>query len=163
VTEEGQYCLGDVDYWFDVEQFEALIERARLLPPHDWQAEDLRRRAATLYHGDFLPEVERVWCVPKRETLREMYLEALIEVGQCHERRREFELAIGWYRRALEVDELREGVHRRIMYCYFEGGRRSNALAQYRRCRKILRQELDVEPSVETKRLYEQIAEKRIE
>ncbi|RLC75369.1 MAG: hypothetical protein DRJ03_30355, partial [Chloroflexi bacterium] len=162
VTEEGQYRLGDVDYWFDVEQFEALIERARLLPPHDWQAEDLRRRAAALYHGDFLPEVERVWCVPKRETLREMYLEALIEVGQCHERRREFELAIGWYRRALEVDELREGVHRRIMYCYFEGGRRSNALAQYRRCRKILRQELDVEPSVETKRLYEQIAEKRI-
>jgi len=162
VAEDGQYRLGDVDYWFDVEEFEALIERARLLPPQDWQAEDLRRRAAALYQGDFLPEVERVWCVPKREALREMYLRALIEIGQCHERRKEFEMAIGWYRRALEVDELREGVHRRVMYCYSKSGRRSDALAQYSRCRETLRQEIDVEPSAETKRLYEQIAGKRI-
>jgi DNA-binding SARP family transcriptional activator len=87
-----------------------------------------------------------------------MYLEALIGVGQCHEARRELEGAISWYRRALEVDELREDVHRRIMHCYAEAGRRSEALAQYDRCREILRRELDIEPSVETKRLYERTA-----
>jgi LuxR family maltose regulon positive regulatory protein len=158
VMDEGQYCLGDVDYWFDVGEFEALIGRARLLPSHDWQTEDLWRRAVALYQGDFLPEVERVWCVPKREELLGMYLEALIGVGQCHEARRELEGAISWYRRALEVDELREDVHRRIMHCYAEAGRRSEALAQYDRCREILRRELDIEPSVETKRLYERTA-----
>jgi len=163
VMEGGQYRLGDADYWFDVEEFESLIERARLLPPQDWQAEDLRRRAVELYHGDFLPEVERVWCVPKRESLREMYFGTLIEIGQRHETRKEFEKAIGWYRRALEVDELREDTHRRIIHCYFEAGQRSNALAQYRRCREILRRELDVEPSAETRKLYEKIAGKRME
>jgi len=161
VVEEGRYRLGDVDCWFDVEEFEASVERARLLPPHDWRTEDLWRRAVALYRGDFLPEVGRVWCVPKREALRELYLEALVGVGRCHEARREFEGAIGWYRRTLEVDELREDVHRRIMHCYAEAGRRSEALAQYHHCQEILRRELDIEPSVETKRLYERIAGKR--
>jgi len=162
VMEGGQYRLGDVDYWFDVDEFEALVGRARLLPPHDWQTEHLWRRAEALYRGDFLPEVQRVWCVPKREALWEMYLEALVGVGRCHEARREFEEAIGWYRRALEVDELREDVHRRIMHCYTGAGRRSEALAQYHRCQGILRRELDVEPAVETRRLYERIAGKRV-
>ncbi len=161
VMEEGRYRLGDVDYWFDVEEFESLVERARLLPPQDWQAENLWRRAVALYRGDFLPEVERVWCVPKREELREIYIEALVGMGQCHEARREFEGAIGWYRRALEVDELREDVHRLIMRCFAEAGRRSEALGQYHRLEEILRWELDIEPSAETRKLYEQIAGKR--
>jgi len=62
----------------------------------------------------------------------------------------------------LEVDELREDVHRRIMHCYTGAGRRSEALAQYHRCQGILRRELDVEPAVETRRLYERIAGKRV-
>ncbi len=161
VVEGGRYRLGDVDYWFDVEEFEALVERARLLPPRDWQTENLWRRAVALYRGDFLPEVERLWCVPKREALREMYIETLIGMGRCHEARREFAEAIGWYRRALEVDELREDVHRRLMHCHAEVGRRSEALAQYHRCQEILRRELNVEPSIETKRLYERIAEEK--
>ncbi|MDY6876758.1 MAG: BTAD domain-containing putative transcriptional regulator [Chloroflexota bacterium] len=160
VVEEGQYRLGDVDYWFDVQEFEMLIERARLLPPGDWQTENLWRRAVTLYRGDFLPEVERVWCVPRRETLWEMYLEALLGVGRCHEARRDFEGAIAWYRRALEMDELREDTCRHIMRCYAKAGRRSDALAQYHHCQELLKRELDVEPAVETRRLYEQIAGK---
>ena len=158
VMDEGQYCMGDIDYWFDVEAFETLVNRARLLPSHDWQTEDLWRRALALYRGDFLPEVERVWCVPRREALRGMYLEALIGVGQCYEARREFEDAIGWYKRALELDDLREDIHRRIMHCYVEAGRRPEALAQYHRCQEILQRELGVDPSIETQRLYEQIA-----
>lgn len=157
VMEGGQYRFGDVDYWFDVAEFEALVERARLLPPHDWQTERLWRRAASLYGGDFLPEVERVWCVPRREALREMHIETLVGIGRCYEARREFEGAVGWYRQALEIDELREDIHRRIIHCYAEAGRRSEALAQYHRCRESLRRELSIEPSPETQGLYERI------
>lgn len=160
IIEEGKYQLGDIDYWFDVEEFEELVGRARLLPPQDWQTETLWRHAVELYQGDFLVDIDGVWCVPKRETLREMYIEALVGIGECHEVRREFEGAIEWYRRALTVDELREDIHRRIMRCYDKAGRRSEALAQYHRVQEILRRELNVEPSSETKRLYEHIAGK---
>jgi ATP/maltotriose-dependent transcriptional regulator MalT/DNA-binding SARP family transcriptional activator len=157
VVEGGKYTLG-VDYWFDVQEFETLTERARLLPPHDWQAQELWRRAVELYKGDFLPEVERAWCVPKREQVRNQYIEALIESARCREARGAVDEAVAWYRRALEEDELREDVHRRIMRVYAEAGRRSAALAQYRDCRKTLKQELGVEPSRETQRLYEEVA-----
>jgi LuxR family maltose regulon positive regulatory protein len=158
VLEGGYYRLGDVDYWFDVEEFEALAARARLLAPHDWQTEDLWRRALALYHGDFLPEVERTWCVPRREALQETYVEALLGVGKCHEARRDFEGAIEWYRRALAVDELREDVHRQIMCCYDAAGQRAKAIAQYQCCEEVLREELGLGPSPELRQLYERIS-----
>ncbi len=157
VVKGGKYTLG-VDYWFDVEAFEALVQRARLLPPRDWQARELWKRAVELYHGSFLPEVDRAWCVAKREELCQTYVEALIELARCCEVRGAFEEAISWYRQALDRDELREDIHRSIMRAYAEVGRRSDALAQYDLCRKILRQELGVEPSRKTQRLCEEVA-----
>jgi DNA-binding SARP family transcriptional activator len=157
VVEDGRYRL-DVDYWFDVEEFEALVDRARLLPPHDWQAEELWRRALLLYNGELLPEVLRAWVAVKRQELCGKYVEALVELGRCHQVRGAFEGAIDWYLRALEVNELREDIHRRVMRTYADAGRRSGALAQYRRCQDILRKELGVEPSRETGALYREIA-----
>ncbi|MGD8966891.1 MAG: BTAD domain-containing putative transcriptional regulator [Anaerolineae bacterium] len=156
VVEDGRYRL-DVDYWFDVDQFDALFERARLLPPYDWQAEELWRRAVQLYHGELLPEVERAWVVVKRRELGDKYIEALVELGLCHEARGALEEAIDRYRQALELDELREDIHRRIMRTYADAGRRSDAIAQYRRFHNILRRELGIEPSRETTRLYQEI------
>ena len=87
-------------------------------------------------------------------------VEALIGLGRCHEARGTFDRAIGRYRQALGVNELREDVHRRIIRAYADAGRRSDAVAQYRRCRATLREEVGVEPSTETKRLYEEITGK---
>jgi len=163
VLEDGRYRVGKVECWFDVAEFEGLVERARLLPVQDWQAEHLWKRAVGLYGGDFLPEVERVWCVARRERLREMHVEALVGLGRCYEARREYGEAVGWYGRALEVDELREDVHRQVMRCYAAAGRRADALAQYCRCRDVLKRELSVAPARETRELYERIVGKEMD
>jgi two-component SAPR family response regulator len=160
LLEDRQYHIGNVDYWFDVEEFEKLADRARLLPSHDYQTQTLWQRAVALYKGDFLPEVKRLWCVPKREKLREVYIESLIGVGQCHEVRGEFEEAVEWYKRALALDEWREEIHRRVMHCYNQAGRSADALAQYHSCQEVLRRELNTKPSGETTRLYEEISRK---
>jgi DNA-binding SARP family transcriptional activator len=47
------------------------------------------------------------------------------------------------------------------MRCYAEAGRRSEALAQYERCREVLDRELGMEPAVEIRDLYERIRGKR--
>jgi two-component SAPR family response regulator len=158
VIEGGQCSLGDVDYWFDVREFDAWVRRARDVSFEDEEALDLWQRAVELYGGDLLPDVGRDWCVTRREELRQMYVEALVGVGRCHEARREFNEAISWYRRALDADELREDVHRRIMQCYVEGGRRAEAVEQYHRCESTLARELGLDPAPETRELYERIA-----
>jgi two-component SAPR family response regulator len=157
VVEDGKYRLA-VEYWFDVDQFDALVERARLLPPHDWQAEELWRRAVQLYRGELLPEVDRAWIVVRRRELGDKYMEALVELGRCHEVRGTLEEAIDRYRQALGENELREDIHRRVMRTYADAGRRSDAITQYRRCQEILRRELGIEPSRETMKLYQEIA-----
>jgi len=148
-----------VDYWFDVTEFEALVEQARSLKSHDWQVEQLWQQAVARYRGDFLPEVGQIWCVAKREALRQMYIEALIGIGRCCEAQDRFEAAVSWYQRAVEVEVTREDVHLRIMRCYAKAGFRSEALAQYNHYRKILTQELNAEPSDEMRRIHRKIIE----
>jgi DNA-binding SARP family transcriptional activator len=158
VVKGGQYQIGEIDTWYDVEEFDSLVERARLLPPRDWQTEELWRRAVDLYQGDFLEGVDREWCQAERRALWAKHVEALVGLGRCHQARAAYDEAVAWFRRALEADGLREDVHRRIMRCYAEAGQRSKALDQYARCREILEEELGVAPSPETARLYRELA-----
>jgi DNA-binding SARP family transcriptional activator len=57
----------------------------------------------------------------------------------------------------LEKDECQESVHRRLMLCYLKLGLRDRALRQYARCVEVMRRELNVEPTAETKRLCDEI------
>ena len=156
VVQNGKYRLG-VSYGLDVDEFDALVERARLLPPRGWQAAELWRRAVNLYGGDLLPEVDRDWCIVRRQELRDKYVEALVELGRYDEARGQVEAATERYRQALEVNQLREDIHRRIIRTYADAGRRSDAVTQYQRCRDILRGELGIEPSGQTQQLYREI------
>jgi ATP/maltotriose-dependent transcriptional regulator MalT len=157
VVEDGLYRVGDVDLQFDVVEFKDAVDRARLLPNRDAQAELLWRRAVSLYGGDLLPEAERLWCLTERESLRTMYLEALLGLARRCEERGEFAEAISWYERVLAADELAEDTYRRLMQCYVQSGQRTKALEQYHRCQEVLDRELGVEPSEETEHLYREI------
>ncbi|NLF00065.1 MAG: tetratricopeptide repeat protein, partial [Anaerolineales bacterium] len=160
-VDDGRYRIGNVDYWLDTREFEETIERARLLPSQDWQAQELWQRAVDLYQGDFLTGVDRLWALPLRERYMDMRMEALLNVARCHEVRGELDEAIEWHRRVLAVDELREDIHRQIMQLYVRAGRRSDAITHYHRVCEILDQELGIEPEEETIQLYTQIAGKR--
>jgi DNA-binding SARP family transcriptional activator len=155
---DGEYQVTPQTYWFDVEEFDHIVERARLLPPHDWQTEELWRRAVELYTGDFLPEMDRLWTMTLRERYREMHLEALIGLGRCSEARNNYLEAITRYQQALEEDNLREELYGRIMKCFIAAGRRSDAISQYRRYRLVFMEELGVEPSPEISAIYKRIA-----
>ncbi|NLE43409.1 MAG: tetratricopeptide repeat protein [Chloroflexi bacterium] len=157
VVENGLYRIGPVTYWFDVEEFVDVFERARLLPPHDWQAETLWRRATTLYTGDFLPDADRLWCVELRERYRDMFLDALIGLGRCCEVRRHYLEAVVYYRRALAVDSLREDVHKRVMECYVAADRRTDAISHFERCRDQFDKELGIEPAEELVAVYREL------
>jgi DNA-binding SARP family transcriptional activator len=63
--------------------------------------------------------------------------------------------AVVYYQRSLEADPLAEGIYRHLMICYQKLGRRAEALEVYTRCRKTFRAALSVEPSAETKAIYD--------
>src|SRR5262245_41650390 len=67
------------------------------------------------------------------------------------------EAAVHTALRLLAIDPLQEPIHRVLMRLYAALGRRADALRQYHLCVTSLRRDLDVDPEVETKELYQTI------
>jgi len=142
----------DLDYWFDVAEFERLLEGTA-----PGRRVERLRQAIALYQGDFLEDCYTDWCLLTRERLRERCLEALEELAGLLLTRRQYHQAIQMLRRGLEMDDLREKFHRQLMRAYALSGRQSQAIAQYQRCVEILEHELGTPPSPETTALYRRI------
>jgi DNA-binding SARP family transcriptional activator len=123
--------------------------------------------ALTLYRGALLEGVHLdeapfdEWLQPERELLRGAALGALGRVLDHQMKRGSVEAALQTARRLLALDPLQEGTHRALMRLYVLQGRRGDALRQYQACVGLLRRELDVDPEPETRRLYQEILQKR--
>ncbi|HMQ55873.1 MAG TPA: bacterial transcriptional activator domain-containing protein, partial [Anaerolineae bacterium] len=69
----------------------------------------------------------------------------------------EYEPALGYARRWVEVDALQEEAQRQLMRLLALTGQRSAALVQFESCRQLLAEELGVAPNPETVALHQQI------
>ncbi len=120
--------------------------------------------AVNLYGGDFLDgllvsdsiEFED-WAMIRREQFRVQVLTALHHVTRHYFRRGKYTQAQVYALRQVEMESYREEAHRQLMRLLARSGQRSAALAQYETCRRILAEELGVEPVQKTQALYERI------
>lgn len=119
---------------------------------------------AALYRGELLagfgladaPAFEE-WLLLRREHLHQQALAALHTLVQGYEEQGNDEQAYHYASRQLALDPSREEAHRQLMRSLARRGLRTEALAQYESCRRLLREALKVEPDLETVALYEQI------
>jgi predicted ATPase/DNA-binding SARP family transcriptional activator len=132
------------------------------------QCTHARAQAIALYRGNFLEQFSLAsaeleeWILRQREHLRLRALDALFQLSDFYARREEHAAAAQFARRQLELDAWREEAHRQLMRAYARAGQRSDALAQYEVCRKVLRDELALEPAAETIQLYEAIRDQTL-
>jgi len=148
------------DAWIDVAAFTDLLQAKGLSQQTIRQLE----QAVELYRGDFLegfsvgdsPAFEE-WLLLNRERLRRLVMETFHRLAECHEQYGEYERGLQHAWRQVELDPWREKAHRQLMRLLTLSGQRGTALAQYETCRRLLAEELGVEPAAETTRLYEQI------
>jgi DNA-binding SARP family transcriptional activator/predicted ATPase len=147
----------DSDYWLDVEVFEAAAAEGEI---------EALQAAVQLYRGDFLDgfyvrqasEFE-LWVLSQRARLRELALKALHTLAGYYAAQGEagYEKAIDTVKHLLILEPWQEEAHRQLMHLLALSGQRSAALVQYEHCRRVLIEELGVEPAAETSVLYEQI------
>jgi DNA-binding SARP family transcriptional activator/predicted ATPase len=120
--------------------------------------------AIKLYTGVFLdgfslgdcPGFEQ-WVLLTRERLARQASAILHYLAAKAEERNEYEGAQAWAWQQLEHEPWDEAAHRVLMRTLARSDQRAAALAQYQNCRRVLADELGVEPAPETTRLYEQI------
>jgi DNA-binding SARP family transcriptional activator len=148
-----------LDYWYDVEAFEAHLARAsRSQTQTPDRAIVSLQEAIQLYRGDFLDDfLEGEWFLLRREELRRKYLDALLSLGQLHFVQGQYAQSAEFYRRAIEKDEMFEESHRELMRCYARLGERGQALRHYQSFEQVMRDELGSPPAPESLTLYERL------
>ena len=149
----------DSQYWLDVEIFEGGINQILIRPfeaVEESQLADLNQ-VLGLYQGDLLEGIYDNWALRERERLRALYLKSLIYLLQFYSFHKAFEKAIAYGQQILDLDPLREEIHREMMKLYLRNGQRALAVQQYEICRLTLDKELGVAPMEDTQRLYTQI------
>jgi DNA-binding SARP family transcriptional activator len=156
------------DHWLDVTAFTACIVASKAqiqqrLATREHCIQHLER-AATLYRGDFLGGLTlkdssdfEEWSLLKRELMHEQALQALRYLADYYEQQGDHQRARFHTRHQIELDPWQEEAHRQMMRLLVLGGQRAAALAQYETCRRILAESLGVEPTRDTRELYERI------
>jgi DNA-binding SARP family transcriptional activator len=152
-------------YSLDVEAFESLLAGSRNVAGENLNPDQAAQlaRAADLYRGDLLEGVNEEWCLYERERLSLLHLTALSKLMVYHRARRNFPAGLEYGERILAFDHTRENIHREMMLLYWLNGEPHVALAQYKRCAQILRDQLGVAPTVDTRELYEKMLHNQLD
>jgi DNA-binding SARP family transcriptional activator len=153
------------DIWLDVQTLESALDLTQAVAGRDLTASqaEAARAAVRVYGGDLLEAWPYEWCLYERERLLLGYLQLLDKLMGFCETHRAYDEAVEYAAQILRTDRGRERTHRNLMRLYYLAGDRAEALRQYARCTRALRDELDVAPSARTRALYDQILADRLE
>jgi ATP/maltotriose-dependent transcriptional regulator MalT/DNA-binding SARP family transcriptional activator len=162
VYDQDQYSFNrQLPYWFDVEEFERLLNQAERFTGPAGQRARLLSDAAALYQGDFLeglyPPGDDEWIILWREMLRRRYLEALLSLADHYLSEQQYVEAMETYQKVLLQDNLSEPAQRGLMLCYVRLGERGLALRQFQILSQRMEEEYGARPESETVALYQQI------
>jgi DNA-binding SARP family transcriptional activator len=130
----------------DVDVDAAVAEAQSLLDPNGRECPSPR---AVLLRKDLLPDWYDDWVTLDRERFRQLRMHALERLCERLTQAKRFGEAIEAGLEAARVEPLRESAQRAIIRVHLAEGNRSEALQHYLHYRKLLHDELGLEPSPE--------------
>ncbi|HEY9624681.1 MAG TPA: BTAD domain-containing putative transcriptional regulator [Crinalium sp.] len=146
----------NASFTLDVADFEASLKTASQTADPN-VARPALEKALELYRGDLLPDCDDEWILPERERLQRSHANALVQLITLLETQQDYRVALGYTQQLMRLDPLNETTYSLLMRLHWQSGDRANALQTYHRCMTLLREELGVDPSPATRRLYEQV------
>ena len=161
LTRDPGYLLQVDPERLDLHRFQRLDRDGRqaLAKGDPARAADLLRQALALWRGPALADVaasadiawpELVGVEELQVASTEARIEAELALGRHHELVAELEALVRLF-------PLREHLHGQLMLALYRSGRQADALAAYRAARRVLVDELGIEPSVGLQRLEQAI------
>lgn len=157
----GGVCrIDDILVSTDLDDFEqCLLDARRAESAGDKEAMLVAfRRLAEVYRGDLLPgDIYDDWFAPLRERCRQEFGDSMLRAAQLLEAQRDYMGALQMTRAALAHEAWREDLYQAALRCQIAAGQRSAAIETYMACRHKLSEDLGLDPSADTRRLYDQV------
>ena len=156
----------EADIWLDINVFQDVLDQHS---GGSWESRlPALSDAMELYRGDFLDgfhvrnaSVFEEWALIERERLRTLAMGALQQLSEGYAQQGEYAVALDFARHLLIYTPWREQTHRQVMRLLEANDQPEAAMAQYESCRRVLAEELGVEPATETIKLFEKIKRRK--
>jgi DNA-binding SARP family transcriptional activator len=130
---------------YDLGRFERLVEAGRAAEAP--RRVELLRQALSLWRGTPLAEFrQEPFAPPAGRRLAELRLSALEQRLEAELQLGRHEALVGELETLVEQEPLREGLRRQLMLALYRSGRQADALERYREGRRLLVEELGIEP-----------------
>lgn len=159
--ENESYCINtQLEIITDVEKFKYFWKKGRAIEASQGLSNALHayNKAVALYQEEFLGNLRyEDWCESERANLREIYLFILNRLSAYFFEQKNYYACINICKKMLSTDECLEEVYRKLMKCYYALGLTDIAFKQYFKCKKVLEEELALQPSKPTIELFEKI------
>ena len=142
----------------DVVEFELAIasaEAAQISAPSSVRG--ALERSASIYKGKLLPNCCDQWIELEQERLHQACIRVYTWLIQILQEQQDYSTALRYAQQLLRIDSSYEVGYAHLIQLYALVGDRAQALQTYHRCMTALREELGVDPSTTTRKLYEQI------
>lgn len=102
----------------------------------------------------FLPDATGRWVDSVRDRLSQVLLWAMRLLSEGYAQRGRYELAVRAAEEAIALEPFRERTYQLLMRIHAAAGNPAEALRTYDRCRRLLAEELGVDPTTETSTLH---------
>jgi DNA-binding SARP family transcriptional activator len=157
---DGDYQLNpEFSYRIDTEEFDRLLsegENARRARKIE-ECVHAYEQALALYRGEFMQGSYEPWVEEQRTYYREQYLRLLESLASAAETATDWQRAMQLAQLIVREDQFREDIHCLILRAHAALGNRGAIKEHYEGLKRILESELGVEPSPETRKLYQQL------
>jgi LuxR family maltose regulon positive regulatory protein len=158
-VETGEYWLEASRFNVDVDEFDALMAKARVTAGEE-EAARCYEQAVALYRGEFLQNMYYDWLFPERRRLEVSYLKGLRALAGYHSAAGKAQLALEYLQRAIRLDSLSEDLYCQAMRACSSLGERSELVRYFKELKRVLANELNMLPQKETVSLYRSLLDK---
>ena len=155
LTLNPSYCY--VDAW----AFERILGKIEKESRSGYTEEMIQmlNKSLSRYQGHFLEgDVDNAWTTSMRERLKNKFFKFIGNTGSYYERAGQFEKAIYYFQKGIEVDDLAEVFYQHLMNCYMNMGYKAEAVKTYQRCKKVFSSVLGILPSPQLEDIYHRIS-----
>lgn len=147
----------EVEIWVDTEILTATFLNCQGIPGKDLNANQIEalQNTVELYRGDLVKGCFADWCIFERERFQRLYLILLDKLLDHAVVLGDFEHGIVYGNQILRFDFAHERTHRQLMRLHYVAGDRTRAIRQYENCVEVLKKDLNISPTEETKMLLQ--------
>jgi len=155
-VEAGEYWFDAARFHVDVDDFDALLAKARMVPAEE--AAPLYAQALALYQSEYLSNLPYAeWAMAERRRLAQAYLDALRALAAQRAAAGDPAGAYALISRVLAADPLDEQSACEAMRHLAAQGKRGEVLHKYQQLAARLDEELGVEPLASTQSLVAEL------